>query len=91
MPELYHGHAGELVAPLIMHTLGSYGIEKRLGYVTADNASANDTLCRALEESMSSRHGIDWEGCKTKPIAVSRSHSQHCCTSLPRLSKRRSL
>ena len=61
MPELHHGHAGELVAPLIMHTLESYGIEKRLGYVTADNASANDTLCRALEESMLSRHGIDWD------------------------------
>jgi hypothetical protein len=58
MPELYHGHAGELVAPLIIHTLESYGIEKRLGYVTADDASANDTLCRAIEESLSIRHGV---------------------------------
>ncbi|KAM0724076.1 hypothetical protein Q7P37_000256 [Cladosporium fusiforme] len=60
MPELHYGHAGELVAPLIVHTLESYGIEKRLGYVTADNAGANDTLCRAMEEYLSSRHGIDW-------------------------------
>ena len=58
MPELYHGHAGELVAPLIIHTLESYGIEKRLGYDTADDASANDTLCRAIEESLSIRHGV---------------------------------
>ena len=61
MPELHHGHAGELVAPLVMHALESYSIEKRLGYVTADNASANDTLCRAIEESLSKRHGIDWD------------------------------
>jgi len=61
MPELHHGHAGELVAPLIIHTLESYGIEKRLGYVTADNASANDTLCRAIEESLSIRHGVSWD------------------------------
>lgn len=44
-----------------MQTLESYGIEKRLGYVTADNASANDTLCRAIEESLSSRYGINWD------------------------------
>jgi hypothetical protein len=44
MPELYYGHTGELVAPLIIYTLESYGIEKRLGYVTADNASTNNTL-----------------------------------------------
>jgi hypothetical protein len=61
MPELHHGHAGELVAPLIIHTLESYGIEKRLGYVTADNASANDTLCRAMEEFLSIRHGVSWD------------------------------
>jgi hypothetical protein len=61
MPELRHGHAGELVAPLVMHTLESYGIEKRLGYVTADNASANDTLCRAIEECLLKRHGVDWD------------------------------
>ncbi|KAI6788131.1 hypothetical protein KC361_g9215 [Hortaea werneckii] len=61
VPELHHGHAGELVAPLVMQTLETYGVEKRLGYLTADNASANDTLCRAIEESLSSRHGIDWD------------------------------
>jgi len=58
MPELNYGHAGELVAPLIILTLESYGIEKRLGCVTADIVSANDTLCRAMEESLSIRHGV---------------------------------
>jgi hypothetical protein len=58
MPELHYGHAGELVAPLIIHTLESYGIEKRLGYVTADSASANDTLCRAIEEFLSICYGV---------------------------------
>jgi hypothetical protein len=61
MSELHHGHAGELVAPLIIHTLESYGIEKRLGYVTTDNASANDMLCRAMEESLSIRYGVSWD------------------------------
>jgi hypothetical protein len=60
LPELHHGHAGELVAPLICRTLEVYGIEKRLGYVTADNASSNDTLCRAIERYMFAKHAIKW-------------------------------
>ena len=44
-----------------MHTLESYGVEKWLGYVTADNASANDTLCQAIEVLLSNRHGFDWD------------------------------
>jgi hypothetical protein len=60
MPELHHGHAGELVTPLNIRNLESYGIEKRLGYLTADNAIANDTLCRAIKESLSGRHSVVW-------------------------------
>jgi hypothetical protein len=59
MSELHYGHAGELVAPLITYTLKSYGVVARLIYITADNTSANDTLCRAIEESLSKSHSID--------------------------------
>lgn len=48
-----------LVAPLIIRTLEPYGIEKRLGYATADIASASDTLCRAKWEFLSVRHSAN--------------------------------
>jgi hypothetical protein len=57
--ELHYGHAGELVALLIIYTLKSYGVVARLSYITTDNTSANDTLCPAIEESLSKSHSID--------------------------------
>lgn len=59
LPELTQGHAGEDVAPHIVATLKMYDIERKLGFITADNATANDTLCRAVERSMCSQ-GIQW-------------------------------
>lgn len=59
LPELTQGHAGEDVAPHIIATLKMYDIERKLGFITADNATANDTLCRAVESSMCSQ-GIQW-------------------------------
>jgi hypothetical protein len=67
MSELHHGHAGELVAPLIIYILKTYRVEARLSYITADNTSANDTLCRAIEESLSKSHSIDWHA-KQSPL-----------------------
>lgn len=59
LPELTHGHAGESVAIHVVATLKAYGIEHKLGYITCDNATANDTLCRAVEHALTSE-GIRW-------------------------------
>ena len=50
LPELYNGHSGVEVAHVIVKTLDYYGIKDRLSYLTADNATANDTLCHELGE-----------------------------------------
>ena len=48
LPELCNGYAGTKVATQIIATLEAYGITDRLGYITADNHSANDTMCEEL-------------------------------------------
>ena len=53
LPELRNGHAGVEVAAQIMTTLEAYGITDRLGYITADNHGANDTMCAELERLLS--------------------------------------
>jgi hypothetical protein len=50
--ELSEGHAGATVAPLVLSTLKDYQIDQKLGFITADNHGANDTLCRALSEEL---------------------------------------
>ena len=55
--ELPDGHAGLLVAAEVIHLLDIYGIRHMLGYITADNATCNNTMCRALSESL----GSDWD------------------------------
>jgi hypothetical protein len=50
--ELPEGHAGATVAPFILKALEGYEIKERLGYITADNHGANDTLCRALADKL---------------------------------------
>jgi hypothetical protein len=52
LPELRNGHAGVEVATQIMTTLEAYGITDRLGYITADNHGANDTLCEELQQQL---------------------------------------
>jgi hypothetical protein len=53
--ELPEGHAGAEVAPFILNVLENYEIKERLGYITADNHGANDTLCKALADQL-----VDW-------------------------------
>lgn len=52
IPELFEGHGGEKVAPRVLDVLQQYGIKDKIGYVVGDNHSANDTLCRALADSL---------------------------------------
>jgi hypothetical protein len=50
LPELDNGHSGVEVAPHIIKVLEQYEIKERVGYITTDNATANDTLCHELGE-----------------------------------------
>jgi hypothetical protein len=62
LPELFDGHAGVKVAGHIIETLKAYKIEEKLGYITADNHGANDTMCQALSQALSERlPPIDWQ------------------------------
>jgi hypothetical protein len=58
LPELLDGHAGVKVAGHIVATLEAYKIKDKLGYITADNHRANDTMCRALSEQLPE---INWQ------------------------------
>lgn len=49
LPELDQGYAGIHVAEKIIDTLQAFSIKEQLGYITADNHGANNTLCAALE------------------------------------------
>jgi hypothetical protein len=54
LPEMEAGHSGKEVAIEVFKTLDYYNIKERLGYVTADNHGANNTLCSAIHEELDS-------------------------------------
>jgi hypothetical protein len=56
LPELLRGHTGSEVALLILDSIQSFGISGKIGYITSDNASANDTAMSAL-----SKHIPEWD------------------------------
>ena len=49
------GHTGLLVAAEVIRVLDIYSIRSMLGYTTTDNATCNDTMCRALSNSLDSQ------------------------------------
>jgi hypothetical protein len=57
LTEMPDGHAGLLVAAEVIRVPDVYGIRNMLGYTTTDNATCNDTICRALSDSL----GSDWD------------------------------
>ena len=61
LPELPEGHSGVKVAPYVLAALETYGIKDRLGYITADNHGANDTLCESIHEQL-----LDWQPSKRR-------------------------
>jgi hypothetical protein len=52
LPEISNGHAGVLVAEKVIDTLNHYGIKEKLGYITGNNHSANDTICECISEDI---------------------------------------
>ena len=58
--ELENGHSGEEVAKHLLKALDFYGIRDTLGFVTGDNHSANDALCRAIAEQKEDWNPVDY-------------------------------
>ena len=54
LSELDASHARSECGPRFVATVKDYGIEGQLGYITYDNTTANDTICRYIEAELDS-------------------------------------
>jgi hypothetical protein len=61
MPECRYSHSGERQASLIMSALEGYGIARRLGYHTGDNATSNDTCLAHLSTMLEREYNISFD------------------------------
>jgi len=55
------GHSGEDQFAILLPILQDYGIIQQLGAIVGDNASTNDTLCRAIEAYYLKNEGLCWD------------------------------
>ena len=55
------GHSGDDQFNALLPILKDYGIEKQLGAIMGDNASSNDTLCRAIEAYLYEKESLEWD------------------------------
>jgi hypothetical protein len=60
LPQLRHSHGGELQARRVVEIIRDYGFAHKFGYITGDNASSNDNLCRHLSDALSEEFGVEW-------------------------------
>lgn len=58
MPECMFSHSGENQAELILEVLEIYGLPKRIGYHTSDNATSNDTCLKHLSRLLKEKHDV---------------------------------
>ena len=58
MPECIFSHSGEHQAELILEVLEVYGLPRRLGYHTSDNATSNDTCLTRLSRLLKEKHNV---------------------------------
>ncbi|EAQ85647.1 hypothetical protein CHGG_06900 [Chaetomium globosum CBS 148.51] len=49
LPEMSDRHTGENIAEAILDVIRNYGIEKKIGYFTVDNATNNDAALKIIE------------------------------------------
>jgi hypothetical protein len=57
LPALRDRHSGANIANEILHIVAKYGIERKVGYFTLDNASSNDSAMSVIGESL----GFAWQ------------------------------
>lgn len=54
-------HSGEEQFDVLLPVLKEYGIVRKLGSIVGDNATTNDTLCRAVSRYMKESENLDWK------------------------------
>jgi hypothetical protein len=54
-------HSGAEQFNILLPVLEDYGISRKLGSIVSDNASSNDTLCRAVAAYLDEKESITWE------------------------------
>jgi hypothetical protein len=59
LPFQVAGHSGENQFDILLPVLKDYGIVRQLGAIVADNASSNDTLCKAIENYIRDEQEIE--------------------------------
>ncbi|EAQ84723.1 hypothetical protein CHGG_08737 [Chaetomium globosum CBS 148.51] len=57
LPEMSDRHTGENIAEAILDVIRNYGIEKKIGYFTVDNATNNDAALKIIGEKL----GFQWK------------------------------
>jgi hypothetical protein len=55
------GHSRENQFNILLPVLKDYGIVRQLRAVVADNASLNNTLCKAIENYIRDKQEIKWD------------------------------
>ncbi|KZT27266.1 hypothetical protein NEOLEDRAFT_1193291 [Neolentinus lepideus HHB14362 ss-1] len=53
-------HTGELLAQIFLRVLDRFGVAAKIGWITLDNASPNDTFVETLEQELACR-GIEFD------------------------------
>ena len=56
LPECRYSHSGEIQAQLLLKTIETFDIQRKLGYHTSDNASSNDTCLVELQTLLSEKY-----------------------------------
>lgn len=54
-------HSGDEQFATLLPVLQDYGIVRKLGSIVCDNASSNDTLCRAVSTYLYEKEEIEWD------------------------------
>lgn len=58
--EIFGAHSGENFAAIVHTVLKEYDISANLGFIVADNATSNDTLCKELAKMIRQTGSVVW-------------------------------
>jgi len=65
LPQIEFSYSGETIAKQILETMKGYDIMAKTGYIVGDNASSNNTCCRAIEKTLN-KQGIAFNAKKQR-------------------------
>jgi hypothetical protein len=65
LPQCRFSHSGETMARHILETIQAYEVTEKTGYIVGDNASSNDTCCRAIAMALT-KFGVEFNAKKRR-------------------------